>query len=178
MFINKKSHLISSLNKVFLLAMGSLFILHFIAIPDVNAQEKCKNALVAAQNMYNVGRSLEAITLLNSCLPDSIAEVERARAYKLLALAYIAEVALDEAKNAIEKLLDIDKNFRPDATRDPARFVELTQEAIKKHEGKRKLRNYLLIGGGIATAVAIVVVIQSPEKQQPLPEPPALPGNH
>lgn len=177
MFIHNSSLSINILNIVFFWAMSPFPFLHFIAMPEVHAQDKCETALAKAQSMYEVGRSLEVIGLLTMCLPEGIPVEQRAKAYELLALAYIAEEVLDEGKHTIIKLLDADKNYRPDASIHPAKFVELTQEAIDRRTAKKRLRKYLLYGGGGLTAAMAVtfLVFKGEEPSKPLPEPPDLP---
>ena len=162
-----------------LLIIGFLFIVLFFITSDVNAQNRCKNALADAQAFYGVGRTLEMINVLTACLPDSIPMEQRAKAYEFLALAYIAEGLIEEAKDTINKLLDIEKNYRPDSSIHPAKFVELTQQAIDQRSKRNRLKKYFLYGGGgLAFAVTLKYIISKGEEQpNPLPTPPRLPDN-
>ena len=169
-----KSYPINRFNRIFFWAITSLFILYFIAIPDVNAQHNCETALADAQSKYEVGRSLEVIQLLTSCLPDSVPVEQRAKAYQLLAFAYIAEELTDKAKDTIDKLLDVNKNYQPDISLHPAKFVEYTQQEINRRKAKNRLKNYILWGsaGVVVTVVVALQIFKGETPTGPLPEPP------
>ncbi len=90
------------------------------------AQEKCINALIEAQKLYETGRYVQVIELLNPCLPDSIRD--KVRAYRLLALAYLAEEYTDKAEDAVEKLLKQDRTYAPDPINDSPEFIALVSK--------------------------------------------------
>lgn len=163
------------LNKLYSQAKIFVIILGLIGSASiVNAQSKCERAADEAQRLYENGHTAEVILLLNRCLPDSIPEIEREKAYKFLALAYLAEDYNKEAITAIDKLLDLNINFKPDYTRDPEKFIKIVDGEKKERLKKRNIkRRILYIGGGTVLAAIITAIILSPgDKAQPLPDPP------
>src|SRR5262245_40518010 len=72
-------------------------------IKVVLAQNKCETALAEARKKYELGFFAEAINLLTPCLPNGIPELERVRAHRLLAMAYVAQDYPDKARAEIEK---------------------------------------------------------------------------
>ncbi|TDI93486.1 MAG: hypothetical protein E2O76_17190 [Caldithrix sp.] len=162
---------------------GVIIVLSIIfCISPTSAQEDCATTVAEAQSLYDVGRTADMIVRLESCLPDGIPEgAERVQAYKFLALAYIAEDQLPTAKNAIEKLLDLNENFQPDRTADPSKFVELVDEAKKvRSRGKTRKKRWLYLGGGtlLAGAVTAVIVFGVGGSSAPrLPDPPPFPAD-
>ncbi len=101
-------------------------------VSTVRAQDQCVNALAEAQKLYEFGRYTQIIELLNPCLPDNLREIERARAYRLLALAYLAEDYSEKAETAIKNLLKQDENYLPDPVQDPQQFIELVEKIRKR----------------------------------------------
>ena len=159
MLTYNKNNLKSKINKLFLWIVYLLCFILIISISRVNAQEKCKTAFQEAQSMYEVGRTLEVISLLTLCLPDDIPEEQRAKAFELLALAYVEEGLINEAKDTIKRLLATDKNYRPDTSIHPAIFVELVQDTIKRSKANKRVRTCLLLaGGGIAVTVIVIAL--------------------
>jgi len=90
-----------------------------------HAQGQCATALTNAEQMYAAGRFTAVIQILNRCLPDDIPEEQRLRAYRLLALAYLAEDYSDRAENAIEELLELAPGYQPDLAHESEEFVAL-----------------------------------------------------
>jgi tetratricopeptide (TPR) repeat protein len=102
----------------------------FVSI--VRAQDQCVNALAEAQKLYELGRYTQIIELLNPWLPDNLREIERVRAYRLLALAYLAEEYPEKAETAIKNLLKQDENYLPDPVQDSQQFIELVEKVRKR----------------------------------------------
>ncbi len=164
--------------------MALAFISSMACYSQAAAQEKCTDAVTEVQSLYEVGRTSEMIVLLNSCLPDSIPEeVEKIQAYKFLSLAYIAEDFLSEAKDAVEKMLDINENLEPDHATDPSQFIEFVTDAKKiRSQKKSKKKRWLYIGGGtvlagVVTAAIVYAAGGSDGKAVRLPDPPTFPDN-
>lgn len=146
-------------------------------------QEQCANVVTEVQGLYEAGRTADMIVRLTRCLPDGIPEVvERVRAYKFLSLAYIAEDYLKGAKDAIEKLLNLNENLQPDRATDPSKFIELVEESKKVRSQKKSRKKKLFyIGGGTilagAVTAAIVLATGGGTPAVRLPDPPQFPDN-
>lgn len=169
------------------------------------AQEKCEKQLADAEQKYFTGRFDEAVNLAGLCLTDGgPSDVERLRAYRLIGLSYIAKDYLEQAKNAVEKLLKLVPTFEPDPNQDPPEFTRMVIEmkqaisAQQKEEQqaapvepketvqpvkKSGSKKWLWIGGGVGAVVAAVIIAGSGGDDKPpvvpafLPEPPPLPIN-
>ena len=143
------------------------------------AQSKCETAVTDAQEMYGVGRSPEVILLLSHCLPDSIPQTEKVRAYRLLALSYLDTDFDNEARVWVKKLLDLNPNFEPDPTQDDERFIKQIEEAKEiRARKKSKRKKWFFIGGGVVLAgvtTAIITVVGGGTTREPLPDPPLFP---
>jgi len=157
-----------------------LLLLCLTYVSQTVAQDNCATVVTDAQNLYEVGRTADMIARLEKCLPDGVtAEADKVQAYKLLSLAYIAEDFPSGARNAIEKILDINENYEPDQANDPSLFIEYVEEAkqnrAQKKGGKKK---YFFIGGGIVLVSAVALVLTSGSDPPPaprLPDAPAFP---
>jgi len=101
------------------------------------AQNECTTALIEAQKMYEAGRFIKAIELLAPCALDSLPAPARRQAYRLLALAHLAEDHREKAENTVEDLLEHDPYYEADPIHDPQPFVELIKKF--KEQQNRKL---------------------------------------
>ena len=153
------------------------------ALPTA-AQEDCANVVAEVQRLYEVGRTAEMIPRLDGCLPDGIANLApKVQAYRYLALAHIAEDHQPEAKEAVEKLLDLNENFVPDPSTDLSRFIDLVDEGklarLQARKRKSKKRRWLFIGGGtlVAGAVTAAIITLTGSSAPRLPDPPLFPEN-
>jgi outer membrane biosynthesis protein TonB len=124
-----------------LFALVFIFLMSLLTLPvpsiikPVNAQEQsiCTKNLAEAEKKYNTGRFDEAIVLITECLGQrDISEEEKMKAYRLLGLSYIAKDFLDDARNAVRKLLYMVPSYEPDPVQDPPPFTRLIEEV--KHE--------------------------------------------
>ncbi len=169
------------------------------------AQEKCEKQLADAERKYFTGRFDEAINLAGLCLTDGgPSDAERLRAYRLIGLSYIAKDYLEQAKNAVEKLLKLVPTFEPDPNQDPPEFARMVIEMKQAISAQQKTeeqppapveptepvqpakkggsKKWLWIGGGVGVVVAAVIFAGSRGDKPPdtpvlLPEPPPLPAN-
>jgi len=147
----------------------------------VHAQDDCKTAVAEAQKHYDAGRFLKVIEKLARCLPDGIPKKERTLAYRLQALAYLAEDYRDEAKIAIGKILDHNPDYDPDSIQNPEPFRKLVEAVkserpllIKVVSGRKKW--YWIGGGGIVAAGVFGFLIRKDKpEEKDLPTPPELP---
>ncbi len=153
----------------------------FSLITQAVAQSKCETAVTDAQEMYDIGRSADVIVLISHCLPDSIPQTEKVRAYRLLALSYLAEDFDSEARVAVNKLLDLNKNFEPDPTQDDARFIKQVEEENEiRAQKKSKRKKWFFIGGGVVLAgvtTAIITAVGGGTPRERLPDPPVFPDD-
>jgi len=174
--------------------------------PAAHAQEKCKYELTEAEKKYQDGFFDEAITLLLACVNKSgLAVDESERAYKLLAKAYHANQLLNEAKEALKKLLALAPNWKPNPVTDPPPFQRLAEEVIKEIEQqklaeekkpeekilpaeviepvqpakKKSSKKWLWIGGGVLVAGGVTAAILAGSKDEKVdtgfPSPPGRP---
>ncbi len=116
---------------IFMLSGALLILPNPFMINPVMAQVQsvCAKNLADAEQRYNTGRFDEAIGLITECLgKKDISEEEKMKAYRLLGLSYIAKDFLDDARNAVRKLLYMVPNYQPDPVQDPPPFTKLIEE--------------------------------------------------
>jgi tetratricopeptide (TPR) repeat protein len=167
-----------------------------LSVAATRAQENCETALADAQDKYINGRFDEAIDILERCLTKGFNEEQKKQAYKFLGLSYLAKDYLDQAKNAIKKLLELVPNWEPDPIQDPPPFKKLVEE-VKEQMAKEKQvaqpepvqpvepppptkkgggKKFIFIGGASAAAAAVTVLfLLGGDGPQRLPDPPPLP---
>jgi len=155
------------------------------------AQEiDCEKVLKDAEEKYTEGRFDETIALITVCLDNpNISPEQKQQAYRLMGLTYIAKDYLTEAKTAIESLLKLVPNYKPDPIYDPPPFINLVEEvqaetvatkAIAEEE-KADSKMWWYIGGGVAAVALIAVLVASggddegQPAEQNLPGPPDMP---
>lgn len=171
---------------VSLLIWALLFmpIVSLFSFSSACAQDQCETALAEAKRNYDAGRLAEVIERLRVCLPDSLPQIERAEAYHLLALAYLAEDYRDEAKAAIYQIFTLNRNYEPDAVQDPQPYRDLVAEV--ELTIPKSLEQELFGGWKKAPWIAAValagygigkLIFGAPD-EKPLPEPPELPPNN
>jgi len=155
---------------------------------SVVAQDACEKQLSDAEQKYYSGRFDEAIETATRCLSSSsITEAEKLRAYKLIGLSYIAKDYLEQARSAVQKLLELVPTYEPDPDQDPPPFTNMVKEIKEKLEQAKKKqeqakeqvvakepvvqvppekkgggKTWLYIGGGVA--VGLVAVLAAGKK--------------
>lgn len=165
------------------------------------AQDDCEAKLSKAEEEFANTRFDEAIALLTGCLDkNAFSNPERQRAaYRLLGLSYLGKDYIEQAKSAINKLLDLMPMYKPDPDQDPPAYIQIfnlvqreRQEAgaSKKDETPKEIKlkkgggaKWLLIGGGIVVAGGLAAValknnnnsVTVVDPLPPLPTPPPLP---
>lgn len=170
----------------------------------LQAQTDCASELVEAVQKFYAANFDEAIAMADRCLSEKgLPAALQLQAYRVQAMAYQAKDYVQQAKEAIRKLLQLASNYQPDPVQDPPRFVELVEqvrveeqsaakeppallpsspgepEASKKKKGGAA--KWLLLGGGAGVAVIVAAVLTSgggtetTPPPQSLPTPPALP---
>jgi hypothetical protein len=165
-----------------------LLILVSMSAQPAQAQVPCKTALEEAEDEYDFDRFGRAIALLEACLksPDGFKdEALTIRAYKLVALSYIALDDSIHARQNISKILDLKPDYDPrldlDSEQDPPLFSKLVNEikkeredAVKRREKWKRLRLMGIIGSGALAAGTIVYFLTRPDPR--LPDPPGPPN--
>lgn len=109
-----------------------------LCVPDSWAQNAvCSNALDAAEDQYVNAEYEEARRLVAACLnqPDIPGE-QVVSAYRLLALIYLKQDQLEQARSAIVNLLGIDPEYTADPVNNPPSYVSLV--AIVRRDVSRE----------------------------------------
>ena len=183
------------------LLMGLLLFLP-LSVEVVQAQQDCPAKLQQAESEYTNGRFDAALDLVNECLNEgNPSEADRQRALKLQILIYIAKDYIEQAKIAINKLLDLVPMYQPDPDQDQPAFVQIFERVKSERQqrqtgvpGEQKPQKevkskkgggakWLLIGGGVLVAGAGAALALGgggsgtppPPPSQSLPTPPPLP---
>jgi tetratricopeptide (TPR) repeat protein len=98
-------------------------------------KDQCTEVLNKAQQEFDLGHFQEAINLIDSCLNNADrSETDKATAYRLLGLVYIADNLKKEADEAVKNLLIIVPNYKVDPEKDPPLLEK------KIDEWKQKLK--------------------------------------
>jgi len=183
--------------------MGLLFAM--LLAPDLApAQDDCQAKLQKAEEEFTNARFDEAIALLTGCLEKNAfaSPADKQRAYRLLGLSYLGKDYIEQAKSAINKLLDLMPLYKPDPEQDPPAYIQIFEKVKSEREqreagtsGKKEptkevkpkkgsSAKWLLIGGGVVVAgVGAAVALgggggtSAPPvvPPTPLPTPPPLP---
>jgi len=148
--------------------LTGLVLLLPLAAGLAQAQQKddCQAQLFQAENEYRSGGFDKALTLINDCLnKGNPTEADRQRALKLQILVYIAKDYIEQAKVAINKLLDLVPNYEPDPAQDKPEYINIFEQVKQERnkpeppapikEVKQKKgggAKWLLIGGGVVVA--------------------------
>lgn len=137
----------------------------------------CENAFSEAERNFGEGRLPEVIQRLSGCLPDGVPKSDRFGAYRLLALAHLAQDDIDSAREAIRQMLVLNRRYAVEADRYPPRFSELVEEirpTIPKPVHEKLfggIKKWFWVGGGVAAAI----IFWPRTDPEPLPGPPPLP---
>ncbi len=157
-------------------------------MPFTMLDDDCIEKLDEAEDLYRTGGFDEAIEILTNCLEKGeMPQDETMRAYRLLGLAYIGQDYLEEARQAIARLLDLVPDYIPDPVQDPPTFARMVEDVrdekedndlpeITEQEERSSIWYY--IGGGIlaaGAAVGAVLMLTGDDDDPELPRPPSLP---
>ncbi len=194
--INQKAVLTAIIVIVLSTAFSNTF-----AQSDFN--KDCSAVLERAEDAYSDGLIQKAIALLEKCPPEQFEdENEKLRAYKLMALAYVATgdtvrtanfnkadstivYSFSKADSMIFRLLDIDPEFEPEASQE--KLVELVHFVKPRRNlpagpiprSGSKTQKWLIYGGGaIAAGVATFLFTQGGKESKKLRLPPGHPGSN
>lgn len=173
-----------------IVSLNLILIWTLTIISPVFSQDISETLLREGIKSYEDGELDQAIVKLSSCIEMGGANKTRlGLAYKYLAQAYIAKEYREQATKAIENLLKIMPNYKPDVIEDRPQYVELVEavkqkmkaqeepaETIAPTQKKSNLKKWLVIGGGTAAGGILLAVLLWPKDgKEPLPVPPALP---
>ena len=91
--------------------------------------ENCVGNIDQAQELLIDGFFDETINLLEPCSRlEGYTATQQTRLFKLMADTYLALQSVSEARNAIERILEISPNFTPDENLDSQTFMNLVSE--------------------------------------------------
>jgi hypothetical protein len=96
----------------------------------LHAQESCTEKLYHANNLYEKGQINEAIEIAKTCATSANTPTEQWQAYRLLAMAYLANGAQKEAGKAAEKMMELNPTYQPSTLKDPSELIRLL-ESVK-----------------------------------------------
>ena len=157
----------------------------------LHAQSQCRAELSEAESRYNEGRFDEAIDGINRCLSKSgLTEDERKLAYMLLGKTYLAKDYLNEARQAVKKLLEVVPNFEADPVQDPPAFIKMVADMkieraktsapppkpVPAPSEKKSSKKWLWIGAGAVVAGGAAALLLSGGGEGGEGEQPDLPG--
>lgn len=194
MLANKKCACGPSLQNIFVRILF-VFLAHTCCFSIAFAQDKCALELVEAKKKYEDNQFNEAITLLTTCLKKGNLVIADSGAIKLLAKAYHAKNLRDSAKESLKFLLELVPNWEPDPVVDQPSFRQLAEEARREVAQERQTQQLpslkkpeqkpsrggskkwpWIVGGAVATGTIVYfLVIKDGDKEERLPDPPALP---
>src|SRR4051812_33891400 len=97
---------------------------------QLHAQESCTEKLYHANTLYEKGQINEAIEIAKTCATRTNSPAEQWQAYRLLALAYLANGEQKEARKAAEKMMELNPTYQPSTVKDPAELIRLL-ESVK-----------------------------------------------
>ncbi len=150
-------------------------------ISSAKAQENCDIALQEAERCYNDGRFSEAIALLSRCLPRGVPQNDRADAYRFLALMYLSQDDLEQARKAVYNMLMLNRKYKIDPEKDPPAFIvllEKTRPTIPESLSERLFggfKKWIWVSGGLAVTYVTFSLLNTEKTDADLPEPPSFP---
>ena len=140
-----------------------LLITFFVCQLYAQSQSNCGTATInSSRQNYNIGLFNETIQQLNYCLSNNgFNPKEKERAYKLLAMSYLAIDSIDKADLAINQILFSNNQFEPDDI-DPERF-KLELNYIKLQQLKNLVSSVSKKNEELRLAPATINVITAQE---------------
>jgi hypothetical protein len=165
--------------------VGTLLIILSALVPPVQAQTVCTTAaLDRADLAYSFGRFSTTFSTLQPCLPDGFSGKENTvRAYRLMALSYVATDSLALARTSIKQILQHDSGYRPDPTSEPPIYVNMVNDEIPEwytFMWKGNTPSRWLARGAVVGAIIAIPLLLRPAGtviEPDLPGPPVTPTN-
>ncbi|MDI6766285.1 MAG: hypothetical protein QME52_05625 [Bacteroidota bacterium] len=170
----------SGIGAIIVWTLVVVLMLHPVAGAVAQTKGGCEEILKEAEKKFYDGFFDEAIDLLNQCLVEKeISIQERAKTHELLAKTYLGKDYIDQAKGAIQKLLELVPTYSANPERDTPTFVDLVQQVRsekgeeKKEEGKPWYKSpWVWVAAGVVVIAVVVVVILSSDSEDDKKEPP------
>jgi hypothetical protein len=97
---------------------------------QLHAQESCTEKLFHANSLYEKGQINDAIVIAKTCATITNTPAEQWQAYRLLAMAYLANGEQKEARKAAEKMMELNPTYQPSTLKDPVELIRLL-ESVK-----------------------------------------------
>jgi len=92
----------------------------------------CEQELQRAEESYGKGKFNDTILILADCLnKPTLSEEQQLKIYRLLGLAYLGQDYENDARNAIERLLNLVPDYNVDPTQDPPSFTKMVEELMR-----------------------------------------------
>jgi tetratricopeptide (TPR) repeat protein len=126
-----------------------LFVVMVLCSWSVYAQESNSEKLYKANLLYEKGKIDEAIIIAESCISDSATTTDQWQAYRLLSMAYLAQGDNLEARNTVEKMVELNPTYKPSKIKDPTELVKLIRSV--KVIPKFTMGLAVTIGGNITS---------------------------
>ncbi len=141
--------------------------------------QQCQQQLTAAQRAHAAEDYRSVISLLDPCKSsvDDFSTASKIRFYDLLARAYlILDYPNEDAELLIDKILDIDDQFQPDASENN-KYVEMVKSAkdLRRQSSQTRRRYFLIAAGVAATGLGYAIYRATQEDETPIGDPPAIP---
>ncbi len=148
------------MKKQILFKMRRIILLQLILFISIGSfsQDNCGNvSLNNAKKKYDNGNFQSVIDILAPCIQNDFDQTQRAEAYRLTSLTYLAMDSLNKSNDAAVLLLKLKPNFEPNLF-DPPRFVKMIR-AMKKSGAELTITSVSKKAENVLEAPATVVVI-------------------
>jgi len=100
------------------------------------AQTDWEEQLNEAEQIFYSGQFSQAEALLREALQSGeLTTDQRTRAYRILGLSYLSRELENQARDAIQSLLDIVPDYAPNPEQDPPQFIRLVEDVRQEQEG-------------------------------------------
>jgi outer membrane receptor for ferrienterochelin and colicins len=133
-------------------------ILAIITEISVFATDCSEVSLAEAKKRYQTGNFDEVINLIIPCLENGFNQNEKAEAYRLLSLTFIAIDSVKSANDAANSLLRINPEYQPDYVYDPPKFISIIN-SLKENQNVTLITTVSKKAENILEAPANVMVI-------------------
>ena len=105
-------------------------VLSVFSLAIAQAQNSREQEIAQAREKYYQGEFDAAIDMLNRCMrQNDLTEAQKVQAHKSLAQAYFAKDYFDEAATHVQKMIELESEYRTDPVQDPPSFVEFVKKA-------------------------------------------------
>ncbi len=132
--------------------------------PQEAPGQDCATALQEAERAYLDGPVEKVPEILGKpCLRGNAGREELAKAYGLLARAYVILDRRARARAAVEDLLSFDPGFKPDSLSDPVPFVRLVEEVKAAQDAVTTVASVSKTDEPLLEAPATAVVVTAEE---------------